>query len=74
MTLAVARVLIILSILGCMLTIICFIGFGTVDHEEYGIISVIAGVLVRELQTIIEFYFKDTKYLKEPKKPNEPVK
>jgi hypothetical protein len=41
------------------LAIIIFIGVGNVDGQEYGIVSVVAGVLVRELQTIIDYYFKD---------------
>jgi len=42
------------------MAIIIFIGIGNVDGQEYGIVSVVAGVLVRELQTIIDYYFKDS--------------
>jgi hypothetical protein len=45
-----------------LMAIICFIGLKDVNQAQYGIISVVAGVLVREMQTIITFYFdKDTK-------------
>jgi hypothetical protein len=54
------RMFIIFSILMCIMAIIIFIGIGNVDGQEYGIVSVVAGVLVRELQTIIDYYFKDS--------------
>lgn len=56
-TLAKFRMWLTIAILLTILIIIAFMGFGTIDHEECGVISVIAGVLVRELQNITAFYF-----------------
>ena len=51
------RIGLAVAVILSILIIVSFMGFGTIDQEECGVISVIAGVLVRELQTITAYYF-----------------
>lgn len=52
------RLIIIIAIIFIIVAIIFFIGIGTIDKDEYGLVTFIAGVLIREFQSIIAFYFK----------------
>lgn len=60
MNLEKVRVIILLALLGIVLSLIVLVTVvGIKDHHACVIVSTLAGFLVREFQTIVEYYFKE---------------
>lgn len=53
------QLFILITISFAILAAVTFLHYGQFNHEELGIINLIIGVMLRELQTIIVYYFGD---------------